>query len=345
MINGQTKLSPDCGILPMVQATIRFRGRSYPVVDCLHLGRRDYLVLKTLSGGLRERYQVYDPVARDLRAVLVLPRATTTSRHLANLKRLANRNGASFPMILEFHPRDDHVFVIQAWLWGHDLGHKLNNAAKHQESWPHPAECFQIFRRLAHAVRQLHRETGLVHGDIKPSNVVLIRNRVFLIDFGNAWALEQSAHRPIGDGLSGPYSSPEHYRGEPYVEFSSDIFSASVIAYQLFARVAPYEGMGGKAGDCEGEDASNARLLPVSQLCPYRSLMRNEFWQRMDEILTKGLALQRSDRFPTHDPWLSEIDSINDLLKLQSTLTPWNERLLALVDWFASWTGRGRHSS
>ncbi len=71
--------------------TIRFRGQTYPVLDCFHLGRRDYLVLKSLSGGLRERYKVYDPVARDLRAVLVLPRSASSSRHLKNLKHLATR--------------------------------------------------------------------------------------------------------------------------------------------------------------------------------------------------------------------------------------------------------------
>ena len=150
-------------------------------------------------------------------------------------------------MILEFHPRDDHMFVIQAWVWGHDLARKLEHAAKYPASWPHPAECFQIYRRLAHGLTQIHRETGLVHGDIKPSNIVLVGNRVFLIDFGNAWTLEQSAHRPPGDGLSARYSSPEQHRADAFVEFSSDYFSASVIAYQMFSRQTAVWGLGWKA--------------------------------------------------------------------------------------------------
>ena len=127
----------------MNATTIRFRGRTHPVLDCLHLGRRDYLVLKSLSGGLRERYQVYDPIARDLRAVLVLPRSATSSRHLQNLKRLASRNSANFPMILEFHPRDDHVFVIQAWVPGHDLSRKLEHAGRHPTSCRIPPSAFK----------------------------------------------------------------------------------------------------------------------------------------------------------------------------------------------------------
>lgn len=329
----------------MNTTTIRFRGHTYPVLDRIRLGRRDYLVVKSLSGGLRERYQAYDPVAHDLRAVLVLPRSATSSRHLQNLRRLANRNSANFPMILEFHPREDHVFVIQAWVWGHDLVRKLEHAAKHPASWPHPAECFQIYRRLAHGLTQIHRETGLVHGDIKPSNIVLVGNRVFLIDFGNAWTLEQSAHRPPGDGLSGAYSSPEQHRGEAFVDLCSDYFSACAIAYQLFSRQLPYGGLGGKMACLEHANANIAKLIPVSQLCPHRSLMRDEFWQRIDQILAKGLALSAKDRFTKPDQWLSEFESLNALLKLQTKVTPWNEKLLNAMDWFASWFRRGETRS
>jgi serine/threonine protein kinase len=245
-------------------------------------------------------------------------------------------------MILEFHPRDDHVFVIQAWVSGHDLSRKLEHAGSHPTSWPHPAECFQIFRRLAHALTQVHRETGLVHGDIKPSNIVLVRNRVFLIDFGNAWTLEQTAHRPPGEGLSGAYSSPEQHRGEAFIDFFSDYFSASVIGYQLFARQLPYEGLGGKIGCPEHDNANPAKLISTSQLCPHRSLMRAEFWLRIDQILAKGLALNAKDRFAKPDAWLSEIESLNALLKLQTKLTPWNEKILSAMDWFASWFRKGK---
>ena len=319
--------------------TIRFRGQTYPVLDCLHLGRRDYLVLKSLSGGLRERYKAYDTIARDLRAVLVLPRSSTSSRHLTNLKHLTNRNSASFPLIWEFQPRDDHVFVIQAWVWGHDLARKLDNASRHPHSWPHPAECFQIYRRLAHGLKQIHGEIGLVHGDVKPSNIVLIRNRIFLIDFGNAWTLEQSAHRPPGDGISGVYASPEQHRGDPYVDFASDYFSASVIGYQLLTRQIPFDGLGGKVPAADNGDAA-IQLIPPSRLSPYRSLMRNDFWLRIDQILARGLAFQPNNRFANGDAWLSEIESLNAVLKLQTKLSPWKENLLKTLDWFAGWFRR-----
>ena len=100
----------------------------------------------------------------------------------------------------------------------------------------------------------------------------------------------------------------------------SDYFSASVIAYQLFARQLPYGGLGGKMACPENVNANTAKLIPVSQLCPHRSLMRNEFWQRIDQIFAKGLALSAKDRFAKPDPWLSEIESLNALLKRTAQL-------------------------
>jgi serine/threonine protein kinase len=321
----------------MAPATIRVRGRTYPVLDRLHLGRRDYLVLKNLSGGLRERYQVYDTIARDFRVVLVLEKSRTSGQHLAALRKFTGRNSASFPLIWEFCPKGDHFFVIQVWIWGHDLGRKIRHAEEHPASWPSPLECFQIYRRLAHGIGQIHQETGIVHGDIKPSNVVLVRNRVFIVDFGSAWMLEQSAYRTPGDGRSDAYASPEQHREEPFVDFRSDYFSASVIAYQLLTRQLPYDGMGGKAGRAEYGDAFANKFVPPSQLCRLRSTMRGEFWERIDRILATGLALDANQRFAKRDAWLSEIEALNAMLKLQPKISSFNERLLGAFDWLTRW--------
>lgn len=150
----------------------------------------------------------------------------------------------------------------------------------------------------SYALTQVHKETGLVHGDVKPSNIVMVRNRVFLIDFGNAWTLEQSAHRPSGEGLSGPYSSPEQYRGDGFSGVASDYFSASVIGYQLLTRQLPFNGLGGKSGISQGGNNTTVKLVPASELSPYRALMRPEFWQHIDQILSTALDLTATNRFP-----------------------------------------------
>jgi serine/threonine protein kinase len=277
-------------------ATIRFRGQAYPILDTLRLGRRDYAIVKKLSGGLRERYQVFDSTARDFRAVTVLPNDPGNHQHLKSLRKLANRNSANFPMVLEFHRKDGHTYVVQAWIRGHDLARKIRHAERYPATWPTPFEAFQIYRRLAHGLTQIHRETGLVHGDIKPADLVLLRNRVFLVDFGSAWPLEQTRYREPGDGFTAAYASPEQHRGDSFIDFRSDYFSASVIAYQLLTRQIPYDGLGGKAGQPQYGSAFVDKFVLPSRLAQNRASMRAEFWHAMDRIMTAGLALDVTAR-------------------------------------------------
>lgn len=310
----------------------------------IHLGGREYCILKNLSSGFRERLQAYDSAADDLRAIIVLPRSSSSIQHLRVLQNLAKRNSANFPAIWETQAKGDSYFVIQAWINGHDLGRKISHATEHPERWPGPPEAFQIFRHLAHGLGQLHQDTSLVHGDIKPANLVLDRNRVFIIDFGNAWHFEQTAHRKPGDGISGAYASPEQHRGDSLIDFRSDYFSASVIAYQLLTRQLPYDGMGGKAGMTEFAEAFANKLVPPSRLASHREHMRDEFWHAIDRIVLRGLALKAADRFANKTEWLSEIEALNATMKLRPKISSAKTFFLRVVDWLGKWFKRGSSS-
>ncbi len=305
------------------------------------MGGREYCILKNLSSGFRERLQAYDSVAADLRAIVVLPRGSSSAQHLRVLQNLTKRNSTNFPPIWETQAKGDSYFVIQAWINGHDLDRKIRHATEHLERWPGPPEAFQIFRHLAHGLGQLHQDTSLVHGDIKPANLVLDRNRVFIIDFGNAWHFEQTAYCKPGDGISGAYASPEQHRGDALIDFRSDYFSASVIAYQLLTRQLPYDGMGGKAGLNEFAEAFANKLVPPSQLASHREHMRNDFWLAIDRIVMRGLSLKANDRFANKGEWLSEIETINATLKLKPNLSSAQLHCLGIVDWLGKWFKRG----
>ena len=123
-------------------------------------------------------------------------------------------------------------------------------------------------------------------------------------------------------------------------EGDAAVFSASVIAYQLLTRQLPYDCLGGKVPAAADSNHPEIPLIAASQRSPYRSLMRDEFWRRIDQILARGLAFQPKNRFVNGDAWLSEIESLNAMLKLQTKLPPWKENLLNTFDWFAGWFRR-----
>ena len=103
------------------------------------------------------------------------------------------------------------------------------------------AEVTRIAARLVDALRAIHR-AGLVHGDVKPSNVQLCDDgRVVLTDFGIARATDDESTLPSG-GLAGSpaYISPERARGEQAGP-ASDLFS---LGSTLFAAVEGHSPFG-----------------------------------------------------------------------------------------------------
>jgi hypothetical protein len=88
-----------------------------------------------------------------------------------------------------------------------------------------------LTHRLALALTEVHA-AGVVHRDVKPSNVLLARDGPRLIDFGVARAVDDIGLTRVGALIGSPgFLSPEQAVGEP-ATFASDVFAlASVVAY------------------------------------------------------------------------------------------------------------------
>ena len=108
-----------------------------------------------------------------------------------------------------------------------------------------PEQLLSISRQIAAGMAVAH-EGGIVHGDLKPENVMVSDDGlVKILDFGLARRLRRM-HLPeadetgelgiaeSGDGLYGTprYLAPEQTRGEP-ATFASDVFALGVVLYEL----------------------------------------------------------------------------------------------------------------
>ena len=148
--------------------------------------------------------------------------------------------------------------------------------------------------QVAHAVRTLH-EVGVIHGDIKPTNIALLPwheaepDFARLLDFGIAGLAQRpDTGRATGEGTLG-FAAPEQLAGRPSVR--SDVFSFGVMLYWMLTAALPYqpdefldvEGLTGRSlpnfpsgvppalGELvrwclELEEAKRCPVLPVEQL-------------------------------------------------------------------------------
>lgn len=94
---------------------------------------------------------------------------------------------------------------------------------------------------IADGLDYAHQQ-GIVHRDIKPTNIMLLKSGVVKItDFGIA-RITASSQTQTGVVKGTPfYMSPEQFSGEK-VDGRSDIFSLGTMTYQLLTGTLPFKG-------------------------------------------------------------------------------------------------------
>src|SRR5262249_55150707 len=103
--------------------------------------------------------------------------------------------------------------------------------------------CFRLAQQVAEALAHAH-ECGVVHRDVKPSNVMLTRDgRVRLVDFGLSTRSKATKITRSGSELGSlPYMPPELLRGGmAAVDARSDVYSLGVTLYELLTLRSPFE--------------------------------------------------------------------------------------------------------
>ncbi|POX49642.1 serine/threonine protein kinase [Streptomyces sp. Ru71] len=156
--------------------------------------------------------------------------------------------------------------VVLETLTGETLSHLLDRLRRR----PAATDVALLGVQLCSAVHYLHGR-GLLHLDLKPSNVV--------VDRGHAKVLDLSVARPPGPAPAGLgtccYLSPEQARGGPLTA-AADVWGIGVTLFEVACDDLPFD-CGKRAGAADGRDAdSQDEWYPQAELSapPVRSRRR-----------------------------------------------------------------------
>jgi serine/threonine protein kinase len=187
-----------------------------------------YRVIRELApGGMSQLYLVEHLPSGSYAALKVADRAEceVLAREYTLLQRVQHSN-----VVRAFeHGRltDGRQYLVLELLPGADLAAWLNMYKQLA-----PGHALSVLWQLSSAVDHLHAQ-GVVHSDIKPSNIMLNVHdqRVTLIDFGVAFDLETEREQRGSSGTRG-YMAPEQTRGQG-CRPATDRFALAAVAREL----------------------------------------------------------------------------------------------------------------
>ena len=182
--------------------------------------------------------------------------------------------------------QDGRLYLAMQWVDGLDLGTLID-----REQRLAPERAVLIGVQLAQALQAVH-DAGLVHRDVKPSNV-LVRgigghDHAYLTDFGIAKAsAAQDSITRTGWVIGTPgYLSPEQIRGQQPGP-RSDLYALGCVTFEALTGQRPFP----------GDDDLAARWAQATSPPPAASTLCPALGSRYDAFLAQALAVDPQDRF------------------------------------------------
>jgi serine/threonine protein kinase len=264
-----------------------------------------YDVIEVLGrGGMGVVYKATDPHLNRLVAIKMMTGAFSDNPDL--LKRFyreaqstANLQHPNIVTVYDLGDLEGSPYLVMEYLEGETLdavitsGRALTLLAKINF-------ICDVCQGLAYA-----HHTGIVHRDIKPGNIMVLKSGgIKIVDFGIAHIGDKTVTRTGQLIGSLGYMSPEQVNGKP-IDTRTDIFSAGVVLYQLLTYSLPFEG-----------DSTAATLLKIiHDPPPPLSKYITDVPLELEGVILRALAKDREERYRTVEDLGFDLAQVRDRLK------------------------------
>ena len=203
-----------------------------------------YLIERKIGeGGMAAVYKATDLVLEDVVALKLFRLASQDTagaeRFKQEMKICRRLNHPNVVRTYEFGVWGEAYFITMEYLAGKDLDGVLR-----EQRGPLPNHRgLELMIQAADGLQAAHDE-GIAHRDVKPQNMFVVGERLKIMDFGIARAMEGGVSVTQAGMVVGTpaYLSPERLEGSAGDGRSSDIYALGIVMYQVWTGVLPFRG-------------------------------------------------------------------------------------------------------
>ena len=194
------------------------------------------------SGGMSSVYRAHDRLLERTVALKILHEQFTrdddyVERFRREARAVAQLAHPNIVTVIDRGEQDGRQFIVFEYVDGMNLKELMT-----QEGPLSPREAIELALQVARGLSFAH-ESGLVHRDVKPQNVLLDADgRAKVTDFGIAHAVDVDGMTITGTIMgTSNYIAPEQARGQP-VDEQTDVYSLGCVLYELLVGDVPFDG-------------------------------------------------------------------------------------------------------
>ena len=270
-----------------------------------HLGRYE-IVGELGQGAMGVVYKATDPLIDRIVAIKTITlslaqeeREEYEARFYQEAKAAGRLSHPNIVTIFDVGRSGDIAYIAMEFLQGRELRDILND-----EKLLPVDQVLDIVAQVALGLAYAH-EHGIIHRDVKPSNIMVLRDgHAKITDFGIARMASASVRTQTGMVLGSPkYMSPEQVMGK-LTDQRSDIFSLGVMLYEMLTGQPPFT----------GENVNAIMYQTLNAIPPSPSSLNPAVPDMLNFIVAKALAKDIENRYQ------NARDLANDLRACRGTV-------------------------
>jgi tRNA A-37 threonylcarbamoyl transferase component Bud32 len=247
----------------------------------------NYEIIEQIGhGGMATVYRACDLDTGNMVAVKVLlpyvaENPDNVGRFEREIKVLRGLSHPNIMPILDYGRFEDQWYIVMPFMDAGTLRDRLGNGPLT------PHEGAQVMNQVAAALEHAH-QSGIVHRDVKPSNIMLDEDgHALLTDFGLARVRDATLSLTGSAVIGTPsYMSPEQGRGEE-IDARADQYSLGVVLYQLATGQLPYQ----------AETPVAAIVKHITDPLPQPREISPNLPPSVEAVIVKALAKDPDERF------------------------------------------------